>query len=102
MILAKSTLSQGILPEQVAFVLEQAVTALKAAAEDGSEVARYGLEDVARCMSYIGGDIEVQADREEEVQALFAELAAEDGAGDELPPILVDPGFEGDFWGEAA
>ena len=47
-------------------------------------------------------DVEVLADREEELEALFAELAAEDGADDELPPIIQDGGLEWDHWGEAA
>lgn len=104
MILAKTTLSENTLPEQVAFVLKQAVTALKAAAQDGSEVAGAGLAEVERCAGYVGLvlDVEVYADREEELQALFAELAAEDGADDELPPIIQDEGLEEDYWGEAA
>ncbi len=98
MILAPHTL-----PEEVAFVLEQAVTALSAAAKDGSEVARYGLAEVQRCMGYIGGDIEVQADFEEDLAALYAEVNAEEyGADDDLPPIIQDEGLEQDFWGEAA
>ena len=32
------------------------------------------------------------ADREADLEALFAELAQEDGAGDELPPIIQDEG----------
>ena len=49
-------------------------------------------------------DVEVYADREEDLEALFAELAAEDseGAGDELPPIIQDEVPVQDFWGEAA
>ena len=47
-------------------------------------------------------DIEVYADREEDLEALFAELAAEDGADDELPPIIQDELPVQDFWGEAA
>lgn len=48
-------------------------------------------------------DIEVYADREEDLEALFAELAAEDdGADDELPPIIQDKVPVQDFWGEAA
>ena len=45
-------------------------------------------------------DIEVYADREEELQAIYAELAAEEGE-DELPPIIQDevPGVD---WEEAA
>jgi hypothetical protein len=46
-------------------------------------------------------DVEVYADREEELQALYAELV-EEGADDELPPILQDEGLEWDTWGEAA
>jgi hypothetical protein len=46
-------------------------------------------------------DVEVLADREEELQALFAELA-EEGADDELPRIIQDEGLEWDTWGEAA
>jgi len=78
-------LTPNTLPEEVAFVLEQAVTALRAAAEDGSEVARCGLEEVNRCLGYIGAvggapltDIETWADRKEELQALYAELNAEE------------------------
>lgn len=38
-------------------------------------------------MSALWLDVEVYADREEDVRALFAELAEEDeGASDELPP----------------
>lgn len=48
-------------------------------------------------------DVEVYADREEELEALFAELAAEsEGADDALPPIIQDGGLEWDHWGEAA
>ncbi len=49
-------------------------------------------------------DVEMYSDREEDLQKLFAELAAEDGADDELPPILQDevPGDDWDTWGEAA
>ena len=48
------------------------------------------------------GDIEVYADREDDLNALFAQLAAEDeGADDELPPIIVDTGF-GEDWEWAA
>jgi hypothetical protein len=53
-------------------------------------------------MSALWFDVEVYADREEELEALFAELAAEGRADDELPPIIQDEGLEGDFWGEAA
>jgi hypothetical protein len=52
-------------------------------------------------MSALWLDVEVLADREEELQALFAELA-EEGADDELPPIIQDEGLEWDTWGEAA
>jgi hypothetical protein len=103
MILAPHTL-----PEEVAFVLEQAITALQAAAKDGSPVALAGLAEVQRCMGYIGypgghmGDIEVQADFEAELQAMYAEVNAEEfGEGDSLPPIIVDS-LPVDFWGEAA
>ena len=48
-------------------------------------------------------DIEVWADREADLEALFAALHAEDdGADDELPPIIQDGGLEWDTWGEAA
>ncbi len=49
-------------------------------------------------------DVEMYGDCEEDLQKLFAELAAEDEADDELPPILQDevPGEEWDTWGEAA
>ena len=47
-------------------------------------------------------DIEMYSDREEDLQALYAELAAEDGADDELPPIIQDELPDYDFWGEAA
>ena len=54
-------------------------------------------------MSALWLDVEVYADREEELEALFAELAAEDnGADDELPPIIQDELPVQDFWGEAA
>ncbi len=53
-------------------------------------------------MSALWLDVEVLADREEEIQALFAELAAEDGADDELPPIIQDEGLEWDEWEGAA
>lgn len=47
-------------------------------------------------------DVEVYADREEDLEALFAELAAEDdGADDELPPIIQDGGL-GEDWEWAA
>jgi hypothetical protein len=52
-------------------------------------------------MSALWLDVEVYADREEELQVLFAELA-EEGADDELPPIIQDEGLEWDSWGEAA
>jgi hypothetical protein len=53
---------------------------------------------------YTFADIEMYSDREEELQKLFAELAAEDGADDDLPPIIQDevPGEDWDTWGEAA
>ena len=47
-------------------------------------------------------DIEVLADREEELELLFAELAEEERADDTLPPIIQDEVPEWDFWGEAA
>ncbi len=49
-------------------------------------------------------DVEMYSDREEDLQALYAELAAEeDGADDEeLPPIIQDELPEWDIWGEAA
>ena len=47
-------------------------------------------------------DIEVYADREDDLNALFAELAAEDGADGEVPPIIQDEVPVQDFWGEAA
>lgn len=45
-------------------------------------------------------DVEVYADREDDLQKLFAESAAED----EVPPIIQDevPGDNWDTWGEAA
>ncbi len=47
-------------------------------------------------------DIEVYADREEDLAALFAALHAEDeGADDELPPIIQDGGL-GEDWEWAA
>ena len=45
-------------------------------------------------------DVEVFADREADLEALFAELAAEDA--DELPPVIQDEVPTQDFWGEAA
>ena len=42
-------------------------------------------------------DVEVLADREEELQALFADLAEDD----ELPPIIQDEGLEYDWEGAA-
>ena len=51
--------------------------------------------------SYDFADVEVYADREEELQALFAELAQEDGADAELPPIIQDE-VPGDEWEWAA
>ncbi len=49
---------------------------------------------------YTFADIEMYSDREEDLQKLFAELAAED----DLPPIIQDevPGEEWDTWREAA
>ena len=50
-------------------------------------------------------DIEMYSDREEDLQALYAELAAEEnenGADEELPPIIQDELPDYDFWGEAA
>ena len=49
-------------------------------------------------------DLEMYSDREEDLQALYAELAAEDndGADEELPPIIQDEVPTQDFWGEAA
>ena len=38
-------------------------------------------------MSALWLDVEVHADREADLEALFAELAQEDGAEGELPPI---------------
>lgn len=52
-------------------------------------------------MSALWLDIEVYADREEEVQALFAELTAEDEADADLPPIIQDEGL-GEDWEWAA
>ncbi len=52
-------------------------------------------------MSALWLDVEVYADREEELQALFAELAEEE-VDNELPPIIQDEGLEWDTWGEAA
>lgn len=58
-------------------------------------------------MSALWLDVEVFADREEELKALFAEL--HEGAehevpdrDDELLPIIQDEGLEWDTWGEAA
>ncbi len=48
-------------------------------------------------MSALWLDVEVFADREKELEALFAALAAEDGADDELPPIIQDEGLGGDW-----
>ena len=47
-------------------------------------------------------DIEFYADREADLETLFAELAAEDGGDDELPPVIQDEVPTEDFWGEAA
>lgn len=52
-------------------------------------------------MSALWLDVEVLADREEELRALFAELAAEDEADGELPPIIQDE-VPGDDWEWAA
>ena len=44
-------------------------------------------------------DIEMYSDREEDLQALYAELAAEDeGVDEELPPIIQDELPDYDFW----
>ena len=55
-------------------------------------------------MSALWLDVEVYADREEDVRALFVELAQEDEADAELPPIIQDEGLGDDWdtWGEAA
>jgi hypothetical protein len=47
-------------------------------------------------------DVEVYADREEELKAVFAELGEEDKTDEELPPVIQDEGLEWDTWGEAA
>ena len=56
-------------------------------------------------------DIEMYSDREEDLQAIYAELAAEENGADtnpsgctsdELPPIIQDEVPDYDFWGEAA
>lgn len=56
-------------------------------------------------------DVEVYADREDDVRVLFAEPAADDGAehevprrDDKLPPIIQNEGLGDDWdtWGEAA
>ena len=56
-------------------------------------------------------DVEMYSDREEDLQALYAELAAEEdgadtnssgGTGEGLPPIIQDEVPEWDIWGEAA
>jgi hypothetical protein len=54
-------------------------------------------------MSALWLDVEVYADREEDLQALFAELVGE-GADDELAPIIQDEGLGENWktWGEAA
>lgn len=52
-------------------------------------------------MSALYLDVEVYADREDDVRALFAELAEEDGADDELPPIIQDE-VPGEDWEWAA
>lgn len=47
-------------------------------------------------------DIEVLADREDDLEALFALLHSEDEGGGELPPIIVDTPPRNDYEGEAA
>ena len=48
-------------------------------------------------------DIEMYSDREDDLQALYAELATEeDGADEELPLIIQDEVPDYDFWGEVA
>ncbi len=48
-------------------------------------------------------DVEVYADKYEDLNELFAQLAAEDeGADDELPPLIVDTPPRNDYEGEAA
>ena len=44
-------------------------------------------------------DVEMYSDREEDLQALYAELAAEEN---DLPDIIQDEVPAQDFWGEAA
>ncbi len=52
---------------------------------------------------YTFADIEMYSDREEDLQALYAELAHEENrAGDELPSIIQDEVPDYDFLGEAA
>jgi len=50
----KMILAEGTLPEQVALALEASLTALRAAAEDGSEVARFGVMEVEAWLRRIG------------------------------------------------
>ncbi len=52
-------------------------------------------------MSALWLDIEVHADSEEELAALFTELAEEDGADEELPPIIQGE-VPGEDWEWAA
>jgi len=47
-------LAEGTHPEQVALALEASLTALRAAAEDGSEVARFGVMEVEAWLRRIG------------------------------------------------
>ena len=56
-------------------------------------------------------DVEMYSDRKEDLQALYAELVAEEdgadtdpsgGTGDELPPIIQDELPDYGFWVEAA
>ena len=44
-------------------------------------------------------DVEMYSDREEDLQALYAELAAEEN---DLPDIIQDELPDYNFWGEAA
>lgn len=53
-------------------------------------------------MSALWLDVEVYADREDDLKALYAERADEEGADEELPPIIQDELPLQDFWGEAA
>ncbi len=50
-------------------------------------------------MSTLYLDLEVYADRADDIEALFAELHAED---ETLPPIIVDTPPRNDYEGEAA